>query len=135
MTHRSRVVARTDFASARSQELSGTHPAVDAGVVHRGTELWSDDPLVVASPTMFVDADVIPRHQEGFEELAPTRPTGADWIALVRAHRRTDQRRPKLLTVAEQMGWDSEQPLRDLCRRLGIKDWRDVHGLVASELD
>jgi predicted secreted protein len=54
------------------------------------------------------------------------------WIALVKAYRATGKQRPKLLEVAEQMGWSSEQPLRDLCRELGVADWHDVHDIVAA---
>jgi hypothetical protein len=31
------------------------------------------------------------------------------------------------------MGWESEQPLRDLIHRLHIRRWHDVHALVAGE--
>lgn len=56
----------------------------------------------------------------------------AKWRALVIAHRATGKARPKLIEVAEQMGWNSEQPLRDYCRELGIADWHDVHAIVAA---
>ena len=36
------------------------------------------------------------------------------------------------MAVAEKMGWQSEQPLRDYCRELGIEDWHDVHPIVAA---
>lgn len=54
------------------------------------------------------------------------------WIMLIRAHRETGKPRPKLIEVAERMGWTSEQPLRDYCRDLGIDDWHDVHPIVAA---
>jgi len=56
----------------------------------------------------------------------------AKWIALIRAHRATGKPRPSLIEVAEGMGWASEQPLRDYCRELGVKDWHDVHPIVAA---
>jgi hypothetical protein len=56
----------------------------------------------------------------------------AQWIALIRAHRATDKPRPKLIEVAEKMGWNSEQPLRDYCRELGVENWHDVHTIVAA---
>ena len=57
------------------------------------------------------------------------------WVALVRAHRATGKPRPSLIEVAETMGWASEQPLRDYCRDLGVKDWHDVHPIVAAARD
>lgn len=59
----------------------------------------------------------------------------AMWLALIKAHRATGKPRPKLLEVAEQMGWNSEQPLRDYCRDLGVKEWHDVHPIVAAAAD
>lgn len=55
-----------------------------------------------------------------------------EWLSLVRAHRGTRKARPALIDVAERMGWNSEQPLRDLCRKLGIRRWHDVHTIVAA---
>lgn len=57
------------------------------------------------------------------------------WRALVKAHRATGKRRPSLMEVAEQMGWNSEQPLRDYCRELRIEHWHDVHPIVAATPD
>lgn len=59
----------------------------------------------------------------------------AKWKALVKAHRATGEPRPALITVAERMGWTSEQPLRDYVRELGIKHWHDVHAIVAAAPD
>lgn len=60
----------------------------------------------------------------------------AKLTALVRkyvaAQKTTGQTRPKLGDVAHEFGWESEQPLRDYCRDLGIEDWHDVHMLVAA---
>lgn len=56
-------------------------------------------------------------------------------IALVKAYRRTGKSRPSLIEVAHEMAWESEQPLRDYCRELGIKDWHDVHPLMAALRD
>jgi hypothetical protein len=60
------------------------------------------------------------------------RATYMKWVALIRAHRATGKKRPKLLDVAREMGWESEQPLRDYCRELGVDNWHDVHAIVAS---
>ena len=62
-----------------------------------------------------------------------SRPSGHEWTMLVRAHRATGAARPKQIEVANRLGWENEQPLRDLCRRLGIEDWRSIHAFVASE--
>jgi hypothetical protein len=63
----------------------------------------------------------------------PVRPTGFWWQAFVLAHRATGQAQPKEKAVAKKMGWQSEQPLRDRLRPLGIKHWCTVHALVATE--
>ena len=56
----------------------------------------------------------------------------AKWVALIRAHLATGKRRPTLFDVAKEMGWESEQPLRDYCRDLGVTNWHDVHPIVAA---
>jgi hypothetical protein len=38
--------------------------------------------------------------------------------------------RPTQLAVAMHMGFDTEQPLRDRLRKVGIDDWRKVHRLM-----
>jgi hypothetical protein len=58
-----------------------------------------------------------------------------EWMRLVKAYRATGKPRPKLMEVAEQMGWASEQPLRDLYHRLGVARWHDVHALVSTDPD
>jgi hypothetical protein len=69
-------------------------------------------------------------------KLAGTwQPSGPEWKELVKAYRKIGQARPNLATVAEEMGWHSEQPLRDLIHRVGIERWHDVHAWVAAEPD
>lgn len=51
------------------------------------------------------------------------------------AARRLNKKRPSLADVAEEFGWDSEQPLRDYCRDVGIASWHDVHALMAAAGD
>ncbi len=136
---RRRVIATTGFVSQETVERAGKHPAVnDLGGIRRDIWLWSDDPIVIANPHLFVDESVIPGppvatvpHDAETPETA--RPSGPEWKHLVRGHRATGKPRPKMLEVAKKMGWDTEEPLRQLCRRLRIKDWRDVHALVAAE--
>ena len=68
----------------------------------------------------------------GVHPEAQQPPSGHEWQALVVCHRKTNLARPKLDDVAEKMGWNSEQPLRDLIHRLGFKRWHDVHAAVAA---
>jgi len=88
------------------------------------------------------------RHQRSMEALAremrltregtatpaiPTdRPSGPEWIALVRAHRATGEPRPNQTDVADRLGM-TERTLVKRVRELGIKRWHDVHALVAIE--
>jgi hypothetical protein len=65
MSERRRVIAKTSFgaigASGLLAELSGQHPAVvPPGVIRQGTELYADDPIVIAYPTKFVDSGIVP---------------------------------------------------------------------------
>ena len=57
-------------------------------------------------------------------------------VALVRKYRaaseRLNKKRPTQMDVAEEFGWESEQPMRDYLRDLGIARWHDVHALVAA---
>jgi hypothetical protein len=64
------------------------------------------------------------------------RPSGPEWVELVRDYRaavKASGKRPALARVAEEYGWGSEQPLRDRLHKLGIARWHHVHALVASE--
>ena len=56
-----------------------------------------------------------------------------EWVQLVRKYRETGQDRPTQLAVAARYGWATEEPLRRLCRRLGIDRWSDVHARISSE--
>lgn len=53
------------------------------------------------------------------------------WLAIVHYHRATKLPRPKIGTVAKAMDLGTAA-LRTRLRRLGIKDWRVVHDLVAA---
>ncbi len=64
---------------------------------------------------------------------APAQRSGPEWRALVIKHRQTGEARPKLAAVALNMGWNSDQPFRDLTHRLGFERWYDVHAAVAAE--
>jgi len=66
-----------------------------------------------------------------------------EWIAALRpapqvppdianAYWRCKEKRPKQIAVARQMGFETEQPLRDRLREVGILDWRVVHQLMAG---
>lgn len=60
---RREVIARDSFTVTGTESVR--HPAVmqtdaTAGVVRQGTRLWSDDAIVRAHPTFFVDADMLP---------------------------------------------------------------------------
>lgn len=62
---RRRVIATDGFTNATVNAQVGKNPRVvraghGVGVVKHGTELWSDDPIVLANPAFFVDADVVP---------------------------------------------------------------------------
>ena len=62
--------------------------------------------------------------------VSTDRPSGPEWIEIVRAYRRTGVRRPKIGDVAEEMGIGE----RTLRTRLppGVR-WHGVHALVATE--
>ncbi|MGD0247802.1 MAG: winged helix-turn-helix domain-containing protein [Candidatus Limnocylindrales bacterium] len=134
MSRRHWVVAPEGFAGAGLQELVGIHPHVHwPGVVRPNTRLWSDDPIVLAHPTMFYDDPSAPP-----EEPAPAMPQAGDdlwakpeWLEILKAYRACSDSRPSQNDVAEKMGL-SEQSVRDRLRRLGIRDWRAVHALIAA---
>jgi hypothetical protein len=131
------VIATTSFASAAAKALVGRHPEViSPGVIRQGTRLYDDDPIVLAHPTRFIDASLLPEPYGPagrVESPGGNRPSAREWRMVVIAHRKTSQARPKLLTVAGNMDWQSEQPLRDLIHRLGFRRWYDVHAAVAAE--
>ncbi len=68
---------------------------------------------------------------------AEHRPSGAEWIAIVRAYRRAqggpDKPLPSQDAVAREWGNRSADTLARHLRRLGVADWHGVHALVASE--
>jgi hypothetical protein len=55
-----------------------------------------------------------------------------EWLAVVKAYQSCESARPSQLDVARQLGFDTEQPLRDRLRPLGITNWRAVHALIAA---
>ena len=64
---------------------------------------------------------------------APALWTEPEWLAIVKAYRACGEARPSQIHVAQVMGFDTEQPLRDRLRGLGIRHWRAVHPLIAAE--
>jgi predicted secreted protein len=86
-------------------------------------------------PKMFVDELLypLPGTAEQGVTASDTATDDPRWRALIKAYRGTGKARPKLIEVAEAMGWNSEQPLRNLCRELDIAGWHDVHAMVAAE--
>ncbi len=147
-----RAITLVEYEGARFEPgalVSARHPAVVAqpgsfervivganGVV----ESIRDEPVYLSRPrpaVLMSDGSIEPIAAPPAPPLGlpagATRPAGPEWVHLVRAHRATGKPRPKLGEVASRMGWDSDQPLRDLCRRLRIKRWYAVHALVASE--
>jgi hypothetical protein len=54
-----------------------------------------------------------------------------EWLSIVRAYREAGGR-PSQVAVASVFGWETEQPLRDRLRPLGIDRWAKVHALVAA---
>jgi hypothetical protein len=71
------------------------------------------------------------------ETVVEHRPSGPEWIAIVRAYRQAqgkpDQPLPSQDAVARAWGNRSEDTLARHLRRLGVARWHDVHALVASE--
>jgi hypothetical protein len=57
--------------------------------------------------------------------------TKANWLAIVKAYRACGSRATQQ-AVAEAMGFDSEQPVRDRLRSVNVPDWRAVHDLIAT---
>lgn len=66
-------------------------------------------------------------------QIRSVRPGRADWLAIVRAYRACPTPRPTQMMVAEQLGFGSEDPLRDRLRAQGIDSWHNVHARVAAE--
>ena len=80
-----------------------------------------------------MSADVVPG-AVGAETLAGDDLwSRAEWRAIVEVYRSRGKPRPSQLEVAEEMGFNTEHPLRDRLRALGIVDWRAVHALVKGQ--
>ena len=138
MTSRRIVMATQSFSNAYLGALVGKHPAVIApGTIQQRTPLYADDPIVRSNPTFFADALPGADGAVGVDVSEQRRAdTAPEWLAIVRAYRscqRPESRRPSQLQVANVMGFDTEQPLRDRLRRIGIADWRAVHARVAAD--
>lgn len=65
-------------------------------------------------------------------QRSPGRPSGPEWVAIVRAYRATGTTRPGAGLVAERLGITT-RTLRKRTSDLGIRSWHDVHALVATE--
>jgi len=128
------VIAIDSFASGDLEALVGKHhEVISPGVIRQGTRLWADDAIVLSHPTLFVSAHVVPG-AVGAETLAGDDLwSRAEWRAIVEVYRSRGKPRPSQLEVAEEMGLNTEQPLRDRLRALGIVDWRAVHALVKGQ--
>jgi hypothetical protein len=129
------VVARTSFVSAKTEELANTRPEIVAGAVRQGTRFWSDDPIVRATPDLFVDESVIPG-PSNTDTRSTDRPRGSEWLATVAAYRACRALSPDDLptqeVVARKRGM-SEDTLARRLRKLEIAVWHDVHALVETE--
>jgi hypothetical protein len=64
------------------------------------------------------------------------RPSGHEWVAIVRAYKTVRARHPGQLPTQEQVGAArsiAEDTLAKRLRPLGVRRWPDVHTLVESE--
>jgi hypothetical protein len=71
------MVATTSFAidGELGEQLVGKHPAVvqtgvSSGAIKQGTHLWSDDRIVQAYPSLFVDASIVPTAGQSAHDAA-----------------------------------------------------------------
>lgn len=126
------VVARTTFAYSAFRTFDAWAPSsfrdVPGGSVVQGTQMRADDPIVR-------------RHPEHFDEVdaaVAVRPSGPEWVAIVRVYRawlaRPQNRdsRPSLADIAAELSI-GEGTLRKWLRGCHVGDFRDVHALVLSE--
>jgi hypothetical protein len=79
-----------------------------------------------------VDRYKVRKYVLEFQEAGLGRPTGPEWIAIVRAYRATRKVRPSQEEVADKMG-SSERTLVNKLRDLHVDRWDEVHALVATE--
>ena len=92
---RHRVRARDSFNSGKLHEFAGRHPdVISPGTVVRGTEFWSDDPVVLASPAMFVPADVPGESMASEAESSLEQGDDDDWLAICVAVEQWREREP-----------------------------------------
>jgi hypothetical protein len=110
MTKKDRVIATESFMTTVTEESSGKHPGVVGGAVLQGTELWSDDPIVIARPEKFVDADIVPGPRVATAPPDPMADLWANprWIEIARAFQAlaTDEdAEPSQVHVAEKPGF------------------------------
>lgn len=70
-------------------------------------------------------------------ELSGATARDPQWEALRRAYAaaaaRTKNGQPTQLQVAQEMGFDTEQPVRNALRTRGITDWRSARDRLASQ--
>jgi hypothetical protein len=92
----------------------------------------SGDDRFVKTPFGKMRSDDWLRWQLRKIEPAPKVPDH-EWQQIVAAYRAIGKLRPKQIEVAQQLGYDTEQPLRDRLRARGIPSWRKVHAAIARE--
>jgi hypothetical protein len=78
------------------------------------------------SRTTPVDRHLVWNYVFHFQDLGLGRPSGPEWLAIVRAYRTTKAVRPSEEEVAEEMGI-SERTLALKLRSVKIERWDDVH--------
>ena len=102
----------------------------DEFITHLINEGWQDDEIIdrLGHPKGLRAARDLRRHVAGLRGPGPV-PLDA---ALIAAYRRCKARRPKQLDVAGEMGYESEDPVRDALRKAGIPDYRKIHALIAA---
>lgn len=143
MSARKVVIATTSFNSDDVAAFIGRNPAVvSPGTIQQGTRLYADDPIVLAHPTLFVDASIVPPPYDSAVQEAAPQPSaaqehgGPEWRATVVAYRAWQVDHPGGLPSQEAIAERrkiSEDTLARRLRKVGIASWHDVHALVESE--
>jgi hypothetical protein len=92
----------------------------------------SDDPRFVRGP--YGRERTQDWLQRQLRRAEPVRsPQDREWRQIVEAYRRCVDPRPKEIDVAQEMGFSTEQPLRDRLRPRGITRWPQIHAIIAAE--
>ena len=102
----------------------------DEGIRHWISTGWYDDEIVerlLKSSIILESGERIYPDPPGRRRLLVVIQTmrggpspDAVWLEIVEAYRRLKQRRPTQLAIASEMGFSSEDPVRDRLRSLGI---------------